>query len=41
LIVANLSRFLQHVECDLSAFEGYIPVEVFGRNAFPTIDKLP
>jgi maltose alpha-D-glucosyltransferase/alpha-amylase len=41
LIIANLSRFLQHVECDLSAFEGYIPVEVFGRSAFPAIDKLP
>jgi maltose alpha-D-glucosyltransferase/alpha-amylase len=41
LIVANLSRFLQHVECDLSAFEGYIPVEVFGRSAFPAIDKRP
>ncbi|HEY1387994.1 MAG TPA: alpha-glucosidase C-terminal domain-containing protein, partial [Ktedonobacterales bacterium] len=41
LIVANLSRFLQHVECDLSAFEGYMPVEVFGRSAFPAIDKRP
>ena len=41
LIVANLSRFLQHVECDLSAFEGYMPVEVFGRSAFPAIGKLP
>jgi maltose alpha-D-glucosyltransferase / alpha-amylase len=41
LIVANLSQFLQHVECDLSAFEGCIPVEVFGRSAFPAIDKRP
>jgi trehalose synthase len=41
LIVANLSRFLQHVECDLSAFAGCIPVEVFGRSAFPAIDKRP
>jgi maltose alpha-D-glucosyltransferase / alpha-amylase len=41
LIVANLSQFLQHVECDLSAFAGCIPVEVFGRSAFPAIDKRP
>ena len=38
LIVANLSRFLQHVECDLSAFAGYRPVEVFGRTVFPAIE---
>jgi maltose alpha-D-glucosyltransferase/alpha-amylase len=40
-IVANLSRFPQHVECDLSAFAGSMPVEVFGRTAFPAIDTRP
>ncbi|MDE2313763.1 MAG: maltose alpha-D-glucosyltransferase, partial [Elusimicrobia bacterium] len=31
LVVANLSRFVQHVELDLAAFEGLRPVELFGR----------
>lgn len=37
LIVANLSRFVQYAELDLSRYQGMIPVEVFGRNDFPTI----
>ena len=37
LIVANLSRFAQIAELDLSAFAGQIPVEVFSRNPFPLI----
>jgi maltose alpha-D-glucosyltransferase/alpha-amylase len=41
LIVANLSRFSQPAELDLSAFEGYIPWEMFGRVEFPAIGKLP
>ncbi len=41
LVVANLSRFVQYVELDLSAFEGQVPVEVFGRNHFPAITKAP
>jgi maltose alpha-D-glucosyltransferase/alpha-amylase len=41
LIVANLSRFVQYVELDLSAFAGQTPVELFGGNPFPTIGKTP
>ena len=41
LVIANLSRFVQYVELDLSAFRGMIPRELFGRTAFPTIGALP
>jgi len=37
LCVANLSRFVQPVEIDLSAYKGYTPVELFGRVKFPVI----
>ena len=37
LVVANLSRFPQAVELDLSAYRGYEPIEVFSHNAFPAI----
>ncbi|MBC6454254.1 MAG: maltose alpha-D-glucosyltransferase [Hormoscilla sp. SP5CHS1] len=37
LVVANLSRFVQTVELDLSAFAGMVPVEIFGRSQFPEI----
>jgi len=37
LAVANLSRFSQVAELDLSAFAGQTPVEVFSRNRFPVI----
>jgi maltose alpha-D-glucosyltransferase / alpha-amylase len=37
LVVANLSRFAQHAELDLSAFAGLTPVELFGRSPFPKI----
>ncbi len=37
LIVANLSRFVQSVNLDLSAFKGMAPVEIFGRTEFPKI----
>lgn len=37
LVVANLSRFVQTVELDLSAFQGMVPVEIFGRTQFPAI----
>jgi maltose alpha-D-glucosyltransferase/alpha-amylase len=37
LVVANLSRFVQAVELDLSAFQGMTPVEIFGRTEFPRI----
>lgn len=38
LVVANLSRFSQTVELDLSPFQGMVPVEIFGRVKFPAID---
>jgi maltose alpha-D-glucosyltransferase/alpha-amylase len=37
LVVANLSRFAQVAEMDLSAFAGQRAVEVFSRNQFPVI----
>lgn len=41
LLVANLSRYVQYVELDLTAFQGQTPVEVFGMTPFPTIGQLP
>ena len=41
LVVANLSRFAQFVELDLSAFKGKRPVEFFGQTGFPLIGDLP
>jgi maltose alpha-D-glucosyltransferase/alpha-amylase len=41
LVVANLSRFVQFAELDLSAYKGMIPVELFGRTPFPSIGELP
>jgi maltose alpha-D-glucosyltransferase/alpha-amylase len=41
LVVANLSRFTQAVELDLSAYRGAIPVELFGSTEFPEIGDLP
>ncbi|HEX6587908.1 MAG TPA: maltose alpha-D-glucosyltransferase [Longimicrobiales bacterium] len=41
LIVANLSRFTQAVEIDLSQFAGSVPIELMGRNAFPPIGERP
>jgi maltose alpha-D-glucosyltransferase/alpha-amylase len=41
LVVANLSRFSQFVELDLSAFEGHRPIELFGQTKFPPIGRLP
>jgi maltose alpha-D-glucosyltransferase/alpha-amylase len=38
LVVANLSRLMQHVELDLAAFAGLTPVEMLGHNALPAID---
>jgi maltose alpha-D-glucosyltransferase / alpha-amylase len=37
LIVANLSRFAQYAELDLSAFKGRVPVELFGQTEFPSV----
>jgi maltose alpha-D-glucosyltransferase / alpha-amylase len=41
LVVANLSRFTQPVELDLSAFKQMVPIELFGRMKFPTITDAP
>ena len=41
LVVANLSRFPQPVELDLSAFKHAVPVELFGRTEFPAITERP
>lgn len=37
LIVANLSRFSQAANLELSHFGGYVPIEAFSRNRFPII----
>ncbi len=41
LVVANLSRFVQYVELDLSRFKGMAPVELFSHSPFPQIGDLP
>ncbi len=41
LVVSNLSRFVQYVELDLSAYRGMVAVEAFGHNPFPPIGDLP
>lgn len=41
LVVANLSRFVQPVELDLSGFHDLVPTELFGRVAFPVISEKP
>jgi len=40
LVAANLSRYSQVAQLDLSPFEGYAPYEVLGGTAFPTIGKM-
>ncbi len=41
LIVANLSRFAQYVEMDLSKYSGYFLIELFSGGRFPRIGELP
>jgi len=41
LVVINLSRFTQFADLDLSALQGLIPVEMFGRTEFPVIGERP
>ncbi|HSR59062.1 MAG TPA: putative maltokinase, partial [Candidatus Binataceae bacterium] len=41
LVVANLSRFVQYVELDLSRFKGLVPTELFSHSPFPPIGDLP
>src|SRR5262249_18401973 len=41
LVVANLSRFVQYVELDLSSMKDMVPVELMGRTRFPRIGDAP
>jgi maltose alpha-D-glucosyltransferase/alpha-amylase len=41
LVVANLSRYAQYVELDLSRFQGMTPVAMLGGVEFPRIGELP
>jgi maltose alpha-D-glucosyltransferase/alpha-amylase len=41
LVIANLSRFPQHVELDLAGVKGLTPVEIFGRAEFPPVNDQP
>ncbi len=41
LCVANLSRFLQAVELDLSKWKGLVPVELFSGNEMPVVGEGP
>jgi maltose alpha-D-glucosyltransferase / alpha-amylase len=38
LVVANLSRFMQHAELDMTACAGRTPVEMLGHTVLPAID---
>jgi len=41
LVVANLSRFAQSCELDLSAYQGLTVLELFGKTEFPPITERP
>jgi maltose alpha-D-glucosyltransferase/alpha-amylase len=41
LVVANLSRFAQYCELDLTEWRGLVPRELFGHTEFPPIGDLP
>src|SRR5262249_51993874 len=41
LVVATLSRFVQHAELDLGAYRGLRPVEMYGRVKFPPVGDRP
>ncbi len=41
LVIINLSRYSQQAELNLSAYEGYLPTEVFSQNEFAVIGKEP
>lgn len=41
LVIANLSRFSQSAEIDLSDYKDFLPVEVFSQNKFPQIKNEP
>jgi maltose alpha-D-glucosyltransferase/alpha-amylase len=39
LVVANLSRFAQHAELNLSSHRGQVPLELFGQTPFPAVGE--
>jgi maltose alpha-D-glucosyltransferase/alpha-amylase len=39
LIIANLSKYSQPAEIDLSEFKGYTPLEAFSKNRFPAVKE--
>ncbi|MEZ0483840.1 maltose alpha-D-glucosyltransferase [Fibrella aquatica] len=39
LIVINLSKYAQPAEIELPGYAGYVPVELFSKNAFPVITE--
>ncbi|MBI4866575.1 MAG: maltose alpha-D-glucosyltransferase [Candidatus Wallbacteria bacterium] len=41
LVLANLSRFTQPCELELSALSGWTPVELSGQTRFPRIEERP
>jgi maltose alpha-D-glucosyltransferase / alpha-amylase len=41
LCVVNLSRFVQPSQLDLSAYDGWQPIELIGEIPFPPIGELP
>ncbi len=41
LVVANLSRFTQATEIDLSAYAGVVPMEIFSRTRLPELKATP
>jgi maltose alpha-D-glucosyltransferase / alpha-amylase len=41
LCVHNVARSAQAVQLDLSAYEGMVPEEMFGRTSFPAVGELP
>ena len=41
LVIANLSRFVQHVELDLASYAGTEPRELFGGNLLPRLGERP
>lgn len=41
LMIVNLSKHSLAAEIDLSAFKGYVPLEVFSKNKFPVVKESP
>jgi maltose alpha-D-glucosyltransferase/alpha-amylase len=41
LVVANLSRRVQHTSLDLPQYAGLVPVELFGQSNFPPVGEDP